>query len=127
THGRLITDEAMDLSNAAVIVELTDSHGRVLYRRSLDPGTLVANAFGSYKFHDAHAKKTGGVSWLRLKKRSGYYILTAKTYGNLFKAGEDMTTNIYVQSPRQSHQWSLPCAWDKLHRGWRCTGRLPAQ
>src|SRR5262249_6878776 len=75
THGRLISDEAIDFSSQALVLELRGAHGRVLYRRSLEAGSLAGDPFfGNFKFSDRTAKISGGIAKLKVKKGHGYYI-----------------------------------------------------
>jgi hypothetical protein len=107
----------VDFSTEALVIELRNPKGKVLYRGSLEAGSLVPASSGRFTYTNRGAREAGGLAYVRISRHRYGYRLTAKTYGNLYNAGSDMITKIYSGSG----QWNVHGTWKQTRKGWKFT------
>ena len=115
-HGRLVTDDDVDMTTKAFVLQLSDQTGHALFRNSVEAGAIEGSpAFGRFKFGSKEARTAGGIQMMRAKKLNGGYRITIKAYGDMSGASEHMVTHVFVQN----REWSLVGHWVKTSNGWR--------
>jgi hypothetical protein len=98
-HGKIVTDEDIDMTTKSFVLQLSDQAGHVLFRNSLEPGAIDGlPAVGRFKFRSRTAKRSGGLQVIRTKKLVGGYRVTMKAYGDLSAATEHMVTETLIRS-----------------------------
>jgi hypothetical protein len=123
-HTRLTTFDELDFRDKDLIIELTDRMGVVLYRVSLDAGSIVGDPLsGKFKYSNKFAKVNGGIAKLKTTHHLGSYRFTVRTYGDMGLAQAAMGTNIYLQNMDSTQEWTLIAEdWEKTKKGWRFNG-----
>jgi hypothetical protein len=116
-HGMLTTPPvAVNPAASDFVLELTTAFNDIVYRGSLNAGTLVGNATGRvFKYANPAASKTGGFFKLKLQKMSdGSYRATARAYGQVAPGNQNMVTHVFIGT----YEWNVPGVWTKTNSGW---------
>jgi hypothetical protein len=118
-HGRLTTTSPVDFSSRSFVLELTDPTRKVvIFRASLPKGAVVSKSGkpdGPFKFASKDAKRTGGLSKVKIKSQRGAYRASVVAYGNLLGSRTDMETRIRAGSA----QWTVRGEWQLKGRVWK--------
>jgi cysteine-rich repeat protein len=118
-HGRLITEQSIDLGSGHFAIELRDVNDNVLYRASLVRGTMEATRPGMFRYKNRLAKASGGLYTFKAKYRENYYIMTLKAYGDLSASVSDMVTHVYSGT----NEWAVRGQWKPVGpnavNGWK--------
>jgi hypothetical protein len=117
-HGRLISEQSVDLGAGHFVIELRDVGDNVLYRASVTRSTIVSYN-GTFRYKNRNAKLTGGLYTMKAKYRDGYYLITLKAYGDLSATIADMVTHVYSGSS----EWAVRGTWTAVGpnavKGWK--------
>jgi len=91
----------------------------VLFRKSLPGGAIVSvnsRAPGRYRYSNREAKKTGGISKIKVRRNGEAYRTTVEGYGNLLGVQERMVTQVRTGATR----WLINGDWEQRGpRLWR--------
>ena len=108
------------MTDKTFVMELTDAFGAVIFRASLDAGAITGNpAVGAFRYSNKPAQASGGFSQIKVTKNRGAYRVTARAYGDLSAASENMVTHFFVAD----QEWTVVAKWERLKNRWRFTGR----
>ena len=117
-HGRLISNQSVDLSAGHFVIELRDVNDTVLYRASLVKNSMYVS-LNNFRYKNRNAKFTGGLYTFKAKWREEYYIMTLKAYGNLRTTVSDMVTHVYSGT----NEWAVRGQWTAVgpnaSKGWK--------
>jgi hypothetical protein len=118
-HGRLTSTSMVDFGAGHFAVQLTTPSGQVLFRKSLPGGAIVSvnsRTPGRYRYTNRNAKKTGGISKVKVRRNGDAYRTTVEGYGNLLGVQEQMVTQVRTGATR----WLINGDWEQRGpRLWR--------
>ena len=118
-HGRLTTNSDVDFPNEHFAVQLVSTTGKVIYRTSVPAGTIVnatRTSNGRFRYANRDAKKTGGISKIKVRRNGEAYRTTVEGYGNLLGVQSHMTTQVHAGGT----QWLIKGDWEQRGpRLWR--------
>jgi cysteine-rich repeat protein len=116
-HGLLTPGASVDLAGSDLVIELTSAFDAPIFRATVEAGALTVNSTGtSFRYVNKSAATAGGVSKLKIRRMSdGSFRTTARAYGDLTAAEQQMVTHLYVQS----NEWTVNGTWVQLANGWR--------
>jgi hypothetical protein len=113
-HGRLITDQTLDLSSQHFVVQLTHD-STVIFRASLLAGSIEQPSVRAFRYRTRDKTTLPRLAQLKALGKPGYYKFTLKAYGDMRDAVADMTTYIYIGTD----EWVVRAVWVQTARGWK--------
>ena len=116
-EGRLSLPAGLTLDPTAqtFVIQLTALDGTVIFRTSIDGGTIRRRGNGYFVFRNGRARAAGGIGKVTFQQVRNSYRTRVRAYGDLSAAQVDMVTEVFV-GPQE---WSTIGHWEQLTGGWR--------
>jgi hypothetical protein len=121
-HGRASPIEpaaSLDPTDKTFTIQLRDTFGGVIFRKTLAAGLVQAAGTRSFKYI-AHGAVSDGIKKVKIASVRTLgplpsYTITVQAYGSLAQATEKMTTSVLIGS----QEWSISGIWKRTNSGWK--------
>jgi hypothetical protein len=112
-HGRIEPGRALETATFGIRITNEAPGDNTVY--AVDLTTGVKGVSGRYRYRNSAAARTGGIAKIDIRQRGpNSYAVSLKAYGDLHKAGSQMTTHVTIGG----QEWVWPGSWSRTPSGW---------